>query len=73
MNEDRMVEIESKISFQEEALQSLSDTVYQQQKQIDRLEAVCQSLIEHIKDLSQAVAEGQTGSVGGANERPPHY
>ncbi|MHB9118193.1 MAG: SlyX family protein [Burkholderiales bacterium] len=73
MNEDRMVELESKMSFQEEALQSLSDTVYRQQKQIDRLEAVCQSLIEHIKDLSLAVAEGHAGAGGGANERPPHY
>ncbi|MHB9117515.1 MAG: SlyX family protein [Burkholderiales bacterium] len=54
-------------------MQSLSDTVYRQQKQIDRLEAVCQSLIEHIKDLSLAVAEGHAGAGGGANERPPHY
>ncbi len=69
MNEDRMVELESKMAFQEEALQSLSDTVYQQQKKIDRLEAICRSLVEHVKDLSQAAAEGHAG----ANERPPHY
>ncbi|MEF9426816.1 MAG: SlyX family protein [Candidatus Mariimomonas ferrooxydans] len=37
MNEDRLVEIETKIAFQENTIIDLSDTFYYQQKQIDTL------------------------------------
>lgn len=71
-NEDRLVEIETKISFQEDLTQELNNAVYQQQKKIDRLEAICNSLVDHIKDLSRTVAEGNAGG-NAINERPPHY
>ena len=68
MNEERMVEIESKIAFQDNALQELNDVIYRQQKQIDQLELTCQNLIERVKALSEI-------SVSGAleDEKPPHY
>lgn len=68
MIEDRLVEIEAKITYQEDLVQELNKLVYQQQKKLDRLEAVCESLINHIRDLSEAVAE-----TGAAHEKPPHY
>ncbi|MDD5329668.1 MAG: SlyX family protein [Sulfuricella sp.] len=71
MNEDRWIDIESKIAFQEDLLQELNATVYRQQKKIDHLEAVCNSLIEHVRALTEAVDSKPGG--GALNERPPHY
>ena len=68
MIEERLVEIESKIAYQEDTVQELNKLVYQQQKQIDRLEAICSSLINHVRDLSDAMGENSV-----ANEKPPHY
>jgi SlyX protein len=68
MIEERLVEIESKIAYQEDTVQELNKVIYQQQKQIDRLEAICSSLINHVRDLSEAMAESSI-----TNEKPPHY
>ena len=71
-DDDRLIEIETKIAFQEDLLQELNKTVYEQQKKIDRLEILCQALADHVRELSRTVAEG--GRAGGvADERPPHY
>lgn len=68
MSEERLIEIESKIAYQEDTVQELNKVIYQQQKQIDRLEAICNSLINHVRDLSDAMAASSS-----ANEKPPHY
>jgi len=68
MNEDRLVNIETKIAFQEDMIEELSKTIYQQQQKLERLEAVCRSLAGHIESLSAAKDGGMP-----ANERPPHY
>lgn len=69
MSEERWVAIETKIAYQEDLVEELNKVVYEQQKKIDYLEAVCNSLIDHVRSLSDAVAEGK----GVANEKPPHY
>ena len=68
MLEERLVAIETKITFQEDLIEELNKVVYQQQKKLDRLEAVCESLVRHIESLAEARNEGMP-----ANERPPHY
>jgi SlyX protein len=68
MNEERLVNIETKITFQEDLIEELNKTVYQQQQKLDRLEAICASLARHIESLEEAGNGGMT-----ANERPPHY
>jgi SlyX protein len=68
MLEDRLVHIETKIAFQEDMIEELSKTIYQQQQKLERLEAVCRSLAGHIEALSAAKDGGMP-----ANERPPHY
>jgi SlyX protein len=68
MIEDRLINIESKITFQEDLIEELNKTVYQQQQKLDRLEAICQSLAQHVQSLSAARNDGMP-----ANERPPHY
>ncbi|MDO8891072.1 MAG: SlyX family protein [Sulfurimicrobium sp.] len=68
MIEERLIEIENKICYQEDTVQELNKVIYQQQKQIDRLEAICSSLVNHVRDISDAMAENSV-----ANEKPPHY
>lgn len=68
MAEDRLVDIEIKLSHQEDAVEELNKVVCQQQKKIDHLEAICEALIRHVKELSDSAAEQRT-----TNETPPHY
>ena len=68
MIEERLVNIETKITFQEDLIEELNKTVYQQQQKLVRLEAICESLAKHIQSLAEAGNEGKA-----ANERPPHY
>ena len=69
MIEERLVNIEAKITFQEDLIEELNKTVYQQQQKLDRLEATCASLARHVQALAEAGNEGKSS----ANERPPHY
>jgi len=68
MLEERLVNIETKITFQEDLIEELNKTVYQQQQKLDRLERICESLVRHIEALEEAGSE-----VKQVNERPPHY
>ena len=68
MNEERLENIEAKITFQEDLIEELNKTVYQQQSKLDRLEAICNSLARHLESLAEAGNEGGT-----AGEIPPHY
>ena len=68
MLEERLINIETKITFQEDLIEDLNKLVYQQQKKLDRLEATCESLVRHIESLAESRNEGMP-----ANERPPHY
>ena len=68
MNEERIVEIEIKVARQEDLVESLNQMVYQQQRKIDELEALCSALAHRIKDMSSTDSERQP-----ANEKPPHY
>lgn len=68
MIEERLVNIETKIAFQEDLIEELNKVVYQQQQKLSQLEAVCVSLTRHIQSLAES------GNAGKAvNERPPHY
>jgi SlyX protein len=68
MNEDRIVEIEIKLTRQEDMVESLNQVVYRQQQQIDKLEAICAELVRHLKNLTDTGSERSLD-----NERPPHY
>lgn len=68
MTEERLVNIETKIAFQEDLIEELNKTVYQQQQKLKQLEAICTSLAKHMQSLAEAGGEGRS-----ANERPPHY
>lgn len=64
--EQRFVEIEIKLAQQEHLVESLNQMVYQQQKRMDKLEALCGALAQHIRDNEQ-------DGPNPVNEKPPHY
>jgi SlyX protein len=64
----RLVELESRFAYQEEALQVLSAEVARQARHIDQLEALCRELLERARSASEGVFRGTA-----ADEVPPHY
>jgi SlyX protein len=68
MIEDRLVNIETKLSYQEDLVEELNKTVYQQQQKLERLEAICEALARELRALAEAGNDGKP-----ANEKPPHY
>jgi SlyX protein len=68
MIEERLVDIETKIAFQEDLIEELNKVVYQQQQKLNQLEAICTSLARHLQSLAEAGGESKS-----VNERPPHY
>lgn len=68
MTEDRFIDLETRLAYQDEALRSLSDTVARQQNQIDQLQALCRQLMERLRAQAEPVFKGTQ-----ADEVPPHY
>jgi SlyX protein len=68
MSEQRLIELEIKISHQDVAIEELHKVAYKQQEAIDHLESKLKSLI---KRLDETV--GADAGVGPGNEKPPHY
>ena len=64
----QLIEIETKIAYQEDTIQALNDVVCQQQKQIEQLELSCKMLVERFGALSESVSSSKP-----ADEVPPHY
>ncbi len=63
----RLTEIEIKLSYAEDLIETLNLTVYRQQEQIERLERRMEALLQLVKEW--APDESRTP----AEERPPHY
>jgi SlyX protein len=68
MNNDRFIELEIKVAYQEDLVQELNKIVACQQQQIDRLEATVKLLHDRIKSLSF-----ERSGVEDKFEKPPHY
>lgn len=64
--EDRFVDIETKLTHQEDLVETLNQTIYRQGRRIDQLEAMVAKLADHVRNVQEA---GQSP----LNERPPHY
>ncbi len=68
MNESRITELEAKLAFAEDLLDTLNQTVIRQQRQIDSLQEQFRLLHQQVRD-SQPDAE----SLSPREEIPPHY
>ncbi len=67
MSEQRLIELEIKLAYQEDLVGELNKIVAQQQQKIDHLEKICRLLYERVENLSAH----QDGVA--AEEIPPHY
>ncbi len=63
----RLTALEVKLSFAEDLIESLNDTVFRQQRQIEALAKLLAQL------RAQAVEPGQSGTSNLRDEIPPHY
>ncbi len=68
MNESRIIELETKLAFAEDLLETLNQTVIRQQKQIGSLQEQFRLLHQQVKE-SQADSEPRNLQ----EEIPPHY
>ncbi|CAI8737565.1 SlyX family protein [Methylocaldum szegediense] len=68
MIEERLVDLETKLAYQEDTIQALNQVVCEQQKQIDQLAATCKLLVDRIRQLS---VPAETDAI--LDEKPPHY
>lgn len=66
--EQRLADLESRQAFQDDAMQTLSDVVYEQERSIARLQLQMQALLKRLEDL-----QGQVGVAGDDEAPPPHY
>ena len=67
MSEDRITNLEIKLSFTEDLIEKLNQIVYKQQQQIEFLYRELKSIKE------QASSSGGVGSGSLKAEIPPHY
>ncbi len=67
-SETRLLELETKTSYQEAELLEMSKALFEQDRRIERLEALLRDLRDRVKELA---GEGQSPLP--ENERPPHY
>ena len=68
MIEERIIELESKIAFQEDYLQSLNHVVISLQQKFDRLEVDFRAIDERL--IAALTEERGQNPI---EERPPHY
>lgn len=67
MMEDRIAELEVKLTFAEDLLETLNLTVYRQQAQIDQLQ-------QELRALRQQLLQAQPAEQRNLlDEIPPHY
>ncbi len=63
---ERVDTLEMRLTYQDEAIEQLNQTITAQWKQID-------ALTRQIKELRERLQEAEANAPGPANERPPHY
>ncbi|MDX2464888.1 MAG: SlyX family protein [Porticoccus sp.] len=68
MDTERLIELETKMAYQEDTIQQLNDVVCRQQNQIDELLEKCNFLLSRTKELSDKQPDGAANI-----EKPPHY
>lgn len=69
MNEARIEDLESKVAFQDDLIESLNEVVAKQDREILALKQRLSELAAKIEDI----ASSAPGSAGQEHEPPPHY
>jgi SlyX protein len=63
---DRIDTLEARLTFQDDAIETLNKTITEQWAKID-------ALTRQLVHLNERLQEAETQPPGAANERPPHY
>jgi SlyX protein len=63
---DRIDMLESRLTFQDETIETLNKTIMEQWLKID-------ALTRQVALLGERLQEAETAAPGAANEPPPHY
>ncbi len=64
--EQRIIELETRLTFQDDLLQKLDTVVIRQQQEIAELKIQVQSLIEQLRQVDSRISSDEDGP-------PPHY
>lgn len=68
MDDERLVNIETKIAYQEHMISELNEVLFQQQKTMDELKRTVELLKGRLVDIGDMMSAPTQ-----ANEKPPHY
>ena len=68
MDEQRLIDIEMRIAYQEQTLAELNDVLTDQQAQLTRLQNLAVTLGERIRSLAE-----RPESAADEEQKPPHY
>jgi SlyX protein len=63
---ERIDALETRLTYQDDAIETLNQTITAQWKQID-------ALTRQIAELKERLQEAESNAPGSINERPPHY
>jgi SlyX protein len=63
---ERIDTLETRLAYQDDAIETLNQTITAQWKQID-------ALTRRIAELGERLQEAEANAPGAANEPPPHY
>ena len=63
---ERIDALETRLTYQDEAIETLNQTITAQWKQID-------VLTRQVAELKERLQEAESNTPGSINERPPHY
>jgi SlyX protein len=63
---DRIDALETRLTFQDETIETLNKTITAQWQQID-------ALTRQVAHLGERLREAETNAPGATNEPPPHY
>ncbi|WP_300669561.1 SlyX family protein [Desulfoluna sp.] len=68
MSDDRLMDIETKLAFQEHTVDDLNEVIIEQQKEIDGLRKAVDYLLDKMEQLVDTHMERAP-----ADDKPPHY
>ncbi len=68
MDEQRIIDIETKLAYQEDHIQELNNVIVSMQKQIDDLELISKVLKDKVRTMEELIPADSN-----IDETPPHY
>lgn len=68
--ENQLVDLQTRVAYQENTLEQLNDVIAQQDAELIQLKQQIRLLAQRLEELHRQQAIGETDIV---DERPPHY